>query len=182
MKRLYKFAVLAVLTATIAFTTGCANNKIPPEALALSPDTLERRTRQSRLFDTNDETQMLAASAGVLQDLGFTLDESETDLGVIVASKDRDATEAGQVAGKIILAVLFGVNAAIDDEQKIRASLVTRISDQNPNKTYVRVTFQRVVWNDKGVVSTIEGVDDAKIYQDFFARLSKSVFLEAHKI
>lgn len=182
MNRLCSYLTISMVGTAIVLTTGCANNTIPPEALTLSADTLERRTRQSRLFDTNDENQMLSASAGVLQDLGFTLDESETELGVIVASKDRDATESGQVVGKVILAVLLGVNVAIDDEQKIRASLVTRVSQQDQRRTHVRVTFQRIVWNDQGIVSKIEAIDDPEIYQDFYSRLSKSIFLEAHKI
>ena len=76
--------------------SGCQS--IPKEALILSPTTLQERDQQSRYFDTQDEETILSASAGVLQDLGFTLDESETRLGFIVASKERDATNAGQVA------------------------------------------------------------------------------------
>ena len=61
------------------------------------------------------------SSAGLLQDLGFTIDDSETQLGLIVGSKDRSAVEGGQVAGKIAMAVLFRVHVAIDKNQKLRA-------------------------------------------------------------
>jgi hypothetical protein len=96
-----------------------------------------------------------------------------------VGSKDRDATEAGQVAGAVMMAVLFGVSTPIDDKQKIRASLVTRPVG---GKTNLRVTFQRLVWNTHGQVSRSESIEDPKIYQDFYEKLSKAVFLEANQI
>jgi hypothetical protein len=153
---------------------------VPPDALKLSRESLERRQLQTRAFDTADETLLLQASAGVLQDLGFTLDESETELGVIVASKDRSAVEAGQVAGQIAMALLFGVYTPIDKNQKIRASLVTR--PLNPERSAVRVTFQRMVWNDQGQVSKAEFIGDALIYQEFFDKLGQSIFLTGHSI
>ena len=124
----------------------------------------------------------MSASAAVLQDLGFNLDESETRLGVIVASKDRDATDVGQVVGAVLMAVLFGANMAVDKNQNIRASLVTRPHGENGTSVAVRITFQRMVWNTQGQVSKTEALTDPVLYQEFFSSLSKSIFLEAHKI
>jgi hypothetical protein len=160
--------------------SGCATTKtVPPEALKFTPQSLQDRQAQTRRFDTQDEKAMLAAVSGLLQDLGFTLEESDSRLGVLVASKDRDATEAGQVALAVIFAVLTGVPIATDDEQKIRASVVTKPSTEG---LAVRVTFQRIVWNTQGQVSRVEALGDAAAYQDFFEKLSKSVFLEAQEI
>lgn len=189
----------------LAILTGCAQ-PIPPEALQFQPDTLENRQLQSRKFDIKSEKELLSASNNVLQDMGFNLDESNMPLGVIVASKSRDATEAGQVAGAMFMAFMFGANAASYDKvQKIRASLVTKpASTNNPievdvktksgkqikfeqqvplNNSYiVRVTFQRMVWNQRGVLTKIEGINDPEIYQEFFEKLSKSVFLQAQNV
>ncbi len=171
---------LAVLLVVPLGLAACGQS-IPKEALQLSPESLEKRQLQTRRFETRDEASMLSASAQLLQDLGFTLDESETKLGVIVASKDRDATEAGQVVASILLAAL-GVYKPIDKNQKIRASLVTHTV--NPDRPYVtvRITFQRIVWNTQGQVSKLEELADPEIYQGFFDKLSKAVFLEAHQI
>lgn len=160
---------------------GCQTT-IPKEALQLSSESLKTRQLQTRRFDTKEEATLLSASAQVLQDLGFNLDESETKLGVIVASKDRDATEAGQIVGAVLIAVIFGVSVPVDKLQKIRVSLVTRPMKSETGGMAVRITFQRLIWNDRGQISRLETLDDAKIYQEFFEKLSKAVFLEAHEI
>jgi hypothetical protein len=171
---------ICLVTAIAIALEGCVP-KIPPEALQPTTSTVQDRQRQSRRFDTKDEKKILVASAQVLQDLGFNIDESSNELGVIVCSKDRDATETGQVVGAIAMAVLFGANAAqYDTKQKIRASLVTKPNDNG--QVVVRITFQRLVWNNKNQISKIESIDDTKIYQEFFDKLSQSVFLTAQEI
>lgn len=165
---------------------GCAE-RIPKEALQLSPESLALRQLQTRRFDTKDESALLTAGMGVLQDLGFTLEASETQLGVIVASKDRSAVEAGQVAFSIFMAALAaaaghgGATVPWDEKQKIRASLVTAPRGADKASTAVRITFQRVVWNTQGKVTKTEPLDEPRFYQEFFERLSKAVFLEAHE-
>lgn len=157
---------------------GCASN-IPKDALAMRPQSLEWRQRSTRRFFTTDEKQILTASAGVMQDLGFTIDNSKPDLGLILGSKDRTAVDGGQVAGKVVMAIVFRTDVPIDRIQKFRASIVTHPSG---NEIAVRVTFQRIVWNDRNDVSKLEPLDDPKLYQEFFEKLSQAVFLEAHQI
>lgn len=170
---------IAALVAVATLTTGCQQT-IPKEALQLSKESLKERQMQTRRFETGDEAKLLQASAAVIQDLGFSIDESAVPAGLIVASKDRDATEAGQVAGAIMMAVLFGARVPIDTKQKIRVSLVTRPSTSQ--NTAVRVTFQRIVWNDQNQLSKIEGLADPAMYQQFFDKLSQSIFLTANEI
>lgn len=171
----------------IIFLSGCAS--IPKDAFKLSPQSLEKRQIQTRQYETTDEMKIIAASAGVLQDLGFTIDESETALGVVVASKDRSAKSAAQITGAILLttamaalgSVSTGMIEACDKNQKMKASVVTKLSEDK-SKTLTRVTFQRVVWNMRDVVSKVETIGDANMYQGFFEKLSKAVFLEEQKI
>lgn len=179
------FRLAAFFLAAAFLFFGCAT-KIPKEALQLSKESLQNRQLQTRRFDSNEKT-LLSASAAVLQDLGFNIDESETELGVIVCSKRRDATSAGQVVGAVFLAILTGVVTPIDKEQFIRVSLVTNPiqvdeADKSKCQTAVRITFQRVVINTQGQVTRRECINEAEIYQDFFDKLSQSLFLEAHEI
>lgn len=170
--------VLCALVLSAA-CVGCVP-MVPPDALALQPEALALRRLQTRRFDTGDEKEILRASLGVLQDLGFEIDESETKLGVLVGSKDRDATDAVQIGGRIVIGILGGEDFPIDRNQKIRASLVSRVI--SPKESMVRVTFQRTVWDDRGGISRLESLEDPVLYQEFFSKLSKSLFLEAHGI
>ena len=172
----------------------------------MQPDTLANRQLQSRKYDIKTEKELLSASVSVLQDMGFNLDESQTSLGVIVASKSRSATDGGQIAGAVVMGFLFGAAAmSYDKNQKIRASLVTKPAvTNNPIKVelspkagksikfdqpveansgfVVRVTFQRLVWNQNNVMTKIEGINDPAIYTEFYDKLSKSVFLQAQNV
>jgi hypothetical protein len=100
---------------------------------------------------------------------------------MLLGSKDRDATDAAQVTAMIFVALLGGGAMPIDKVQKMRASVITRLNEDGTSML-VRVTFQRVVWNTQGQVSKSESMNDPEIYQEFFSKLSKSIFLEAHEI
>jgi len=153
---------------------------VPSDAFLLGPESLSERRLQTRRFETKDEQRLLQASLAVLQDLGFNVDESESQLGVIVASKTRDASDAMDRIGSIVVGILIDDHVSYDTTQKIRASLVTRPS--SAHETLVRVTFQRTVWDDSGQISRSESIKDPELYREFFVKLSKSVFLDAQGI
>jgi hypothetical protein len=174
-----KFAALLAGCAALA---GCAEG-IPKDALTLAPRSLEQRQIESRRFDGIQEEKLLAACAGVLQDLGFNIDESETKLGLIVSSKDRSATDSGQVAAAVLLAVLTGTVTPVERNQKIRASLAVRPAGPGRLDSHiVRITLQRIVWNTENQITRQEWLKDPKLYQEFYEKLSKAVFLEAQEI
>ena len=168
--------------------TSCGSS-IPKGAFKLTPELLQKRVLKTRKYEGISEVDILSASAGVLQDLGFNLDESETKLGLIVGSKERDATEIGQEVWwwtKALLLKWTAFTDETDDYQKFRASVVIRvirpISKDNDKTHYVSVTFQRIVWDTADKITKQETLDEPEIYQEFFDRLSKSVFLEGQKI
>ena len=123
---------------------GCAV-QAPPNTFVVTPELLQQRQLETRRYDGIQEADLLAASSNVLQDLGFNLENSESRLGVLTASKQRDATKARE------------------------------------GSHLVRVTFQRVVRRTNGSTYA-ETLKSEELYRDFYERLSKSVFLEAHKI
>jgi len=170
-----------MIVLTMCLLCSCATT-IPAGALQLTPQSLQLRQLQTKRFETADEAQMLSACASLLQDLGFTLEESETDLGVMLGAKKRSAVEAGQVAGAICIAGLGGGSVPIDKEQLMRASLVTYPIGNPVHSVAVRVTFQRIVWNTNNAITKQELLTDPSIYTEFFQKLSKSVFLEANEL
>ena len=80
---------LSLILCMVLGVTGCGSVKPPADLLSLSPKVAAKHNTQIRKFDISDEKQILAASAGVLQDMGFTINETESKLGVIVANKSR---------------------------------------------------------------------------------------------
>jgi hypothetical protein len=167
-------AVAAVAGCVTITPTRVVQPFEPPPAAAA------QRLLQSRRYDTRDEAEVLRASASLLMDLGFTVDASDELLGVLVASKDRTAVVTGQMLTAMFASALFGTDVPYDHHQKLRASIVTRPTGQK--SLVVRATFQRIVWNSHGLESRREALNEDWIYLEFFGKLSKALFLEAHDL
>lgn len=212
MNRLAKRSVALAIAGVIGLT-GCVH-QIPEGAFDVSPDMMAQRQVESRKFTGISEEEILIASSNVLQDMGFNLENSEVKLGVLTANKQREATNAGEIAGAIIMAALFRVQMPTSKDQTIRVALVIKPATSDsvigtlysgaskaaqlaPGKTakgkkadptaatpesyVVRVTFQRIVRRTDNSTYA-ETIKDPELYQEFFDKLSKSVFIEAQKI
>ena len=181
MEKTPRFSKLCLVGLICLGIVGCVS--IPTGFLKPSETYLQKRELQMRQYDTTDQVKIITSVAGVLQDLGFTLDASETEVGFVAASKKADATSGGQVVGAVLLDILVGGNntSRCDKSQVLKASVITKPS-LDGKKTVVRVTFQRVVWNMANQVSRVETLSDPIMYQKFYDSLSKAIFLEAQKI
>ena len=177
----------------IAFlVVGCVAATKPPVDLFVStPQLLKQRQLETRRYDGIAEMELISACSNVLQDLGFSLENSETKLGVITASKERDATNAGEIAAAVAVAVIttalfFPVIQSVSKDQTIRVSLVTRPVLDSDNVAmldshFVRITFQTIVRKTDDSIR-YETLTDPELYQGFYSSVSKAVFLEAQKI
>jgi hypothetical protein len=179
----------------------CAAPTDPADLMSLPPETAAYKAMQTRYFETSSEDELLSASAAVLQDLGFQISESVRDVGFLRATKERSARERGQEISRALIAIfssfgfILGANTLVlnpvDLHQQINASLLTRPQGEERSRYEVRILFYRIVWKTDGSSGNThippgeqraEMVRDGGIYQQFFAKLSKAVFLEAHKI
>ena len=165
----------------------CVETQVKPAHLRLTPESLAKRQLQTRIFDTDDEAAVLAAGTATLQDIGFLVDDSELQLGLIVASKERSAIQPVEVTAQILLAILVAAagqtaDPVWDETQIMRVSLVVTPAPGELSGTAVRITFQRIVYTNKGGVSRSEPLGTPAIYQEFFEKLSKALFLEAQEI
>ena len=81
-----------------------------------------------------------------------------------------------------ILSVLAGQPTSVpyDKTQKVLASLVT--TPVNKQRTAIRITFQHMVRDQNGNIRKREQLKEPAIYEEFFSKLSKSIFLVAHEI
>ena len=153
--------------------------------------------RPSQEFETADAKELLSASAAVLQDLGFQVEESVRDLGFLRATKERSAREYGQDIARFVVWILttplilgesLPLLIPVDLHQKIAATLVARPINRDATRYEVRIMFYRVVWQGEGMggrdaippgAQRMEMIRESTIYQQFFSKLSKAVFLEA---
>lgn len=152
------------------------------DVLKLTPDSMALRQMQTRKYQTADLKKVLDSCVGLLQDNGFTVDEISPKLGTVLGSKSREAVETGQVAASIAFAIIFGVALPVDKEQKMSASIVVSDAASDAQSAIVRVNFSRVVWNNSNAVSKAERLEAPEMYQEFFDKLSKSLFLQEQKI
>jgi len=195
---------IALLFVTVLSLFGCTTGSrtTPHELFVLAADSAANKAMQTRQFETPNSTELLSASAAVLQDLGFQVTESDRELGFLRAAKERSAREYGQEIQRSLIAfvtlalsALAGRNATIivpvDLHQQINASLIALPLQDDEKRQEVRVVFYRLVWKGDGMSGNqsippgqqkMEMIRDAEIYQQFFARLSKAAFLEAQKI
>lgn len=191
----------AVSLLALSLLAGCVSHTEPEEFFRITPETHANKAAQTRRFETSNETELLSASAAVLQDLGFQITECAREVGFLRAAKERSARQYGQEIMRFLVGLFSiagfasGSNTLIlvpvDLHQQIDAALVTRPLDEHGFRHEVRVLFYRLVWKGSGQSGDqsippgeqrMEMIRDPEIYQLFFARLSKAVFLEAHKI
>jgi len=180
MPKMKKLPLFLIMILCVLYLVGC--NSIPKNAFKLTAAVLQERQLQTRKFQTNNEIALLSSGIAVLQDMGYTLETTEKSVGLITASKKVDATNALQITGAVLVALLGGGSQAVDKEQKIRVTFVTIPSATEKGYFLARITFQRIVWNTRGRVTKAESINDKNLYEGFFEKLSKSVFLEAYKI
>ena len=173
-----KFIDKSLVLLVVCFLVGC----VTPRAITFDPSSLRERQTQTRMYKTKDEISLLSAGVAVLQDMGYSLDATETAVGVIVASKTVDARNIKQMTAYFALSLLSDTQLSPDYKQKIRVSFITFPLRHKKNTFSARVVFQRVTWNTNNQISRVESLRQAKFYEEFFAKLSKSIFLEGHKI
>jgi hypothetical protein len=177
--------------------SGCVEHTQPDTLFQLTPESASSRAMQTRLFETKDERELLSASAAVLQDLGFQVEESVREVGFLRATKERSAREHGQDLSRFFIWLLSTplvflqqppLLMPVDLHQKIAATLVARPLNAESTRQEIRIVFYRVVWKGEGMSGRqqiapgeqrMEMVRDPGLYQQFFAKLSKAVFLEA---
>lgn len=177
--------VAAALAVAICLA-GCQTPNDIAMKIGVAPEgAVKLRALETRRYDTTDQTAILSAATQTLQDLGFTLTESSSEVGVLVASKQRDAEEAGEVAGQVALTIAMALLGSYHNpdwakDQTIVVTLVTT-PVENSKQVDVRVSFDRIIQTKNGL-SRAELIQDPEIYREFFTKLSGGVFLEGHEI
>ena len=182
------------LAALLALAAGC----MPPAKP--QPTQLEVREYQTRTFDTADTALVMKAMLNVLQDDGFVVKNAVVDLGLLTAQRESDLAPGrsggdggfGNIFGGLGGIVIGGGRGpggvVVGGSQQEAAFPKTEVRDFTGNisafgrHTKVRVSFQRKVLDSRGQVVEVEPVTELQIYQSFFSRMDKSLFLQQENL
>jgi len=80
--RIIKFQWLLVLS--VMFISACATQN---SHVIEGGSAVELRSFQTRVFDTTDKHKMMRSIIATLQDLGFIIDKTDEDLGLVTGTK-----------------------------------------------------------------------------------------------
>lgn len=83
------FAVMLPVFALIIAIGGCQTDS-RQQILSVDKSQVALRSVQSRVFDTSDQALTLRTIIATLQDLGFTIDEADQEIGIVSATKVGD--------------------------------------------------------------------------------------------
>src|ERR1700722_2424713 len=135
---------------------------------------LQVREIQTRQFDTCDAKLVMKAMMNILQDDGFIIKNAVSDLGLLSAEKDLDVSKKSE----IFLALL------VKDGRWKQHSIQEISANVTPfgNSVKIRVNFQIKTFDNFGAVASVEQELDPETYQNFFARVSKAIFIEGENL
>jgi hypothetical protein len=146
---------------------GCAT--LPSSEAFFDPVTLEQRQVQTRLYESSDNTRVLQASIALLLDNGFQINQAENRLGWVHAYKVVRSKKGEDEIFSSWIGVFY-------------ATVVTGTAHEQPDVTRVRVTLHGANFGKPQATGDFHLVVTPEIYQEFFNRLSKALFLDGRRI
>jgi len=114
-----KLLIVAVMASGIL--AACQTDS-RQQILASDQSQVSLRSIQSRMFDTSDQSLTIRTIIATLQDLGFTIDKVDNDIGVVSATK----------AGDYLLKMTVSSRKRGSEQISVRASAqhnITAVSD-----------------------------------------------------
>lgn len=158
------FGALVVL----AIAAGC----VPPVPDHPALPSLQVRELQTRTYETTDIGMMMKALVNVLQDDGFIIQNSNADLGVITASKEKSVREwhgGFLYSWDVKYAWVCSVN-------------ITPFGQQTKVRVNVRVREAHGAEWASPPREVVSEVDDPTYYGTFFAKVDKGVFIQRERL
>lgn len=195
MKKLAAAVLIAL--AGCATPQLCQAQQTQPLAMMplfqLNPTDSADLAAQTRVYPTRDREAVLLASASALQDMGFKVTGGEKRFGLLVGEKHADVegagaghamAEAAVVTLSILASLMTGEDMVTDlPEQIAQVIHVSLLVSESATRdaTQVRISLDRDMIYDQGY-SIADHTELPLVYQEFFERLSKAVYLEGEKL
>ncbi len=167
-----------------ALSVGKASGEQAKKDANKKPELTQLQTRelQTRSYETEDTTKVLQIALAVLQDDGFVVQNANTDIGLLSASKSLhevgvDDMETAFAKG------FFGLGSVTSQEFSTVQSTVT--VTPFGKKTRVRLSVRlssTEIGGLSGANVKYESVTDPEFYQEFFTKLEKGIFIEQQQL
>jgi hypothetical protein len=126
----------------VSLLAGCA---MSPADVVGAGTQLETRQIQTREYDTLDKPMTMRSVIATLQDLGFTIDQADADLGTVTATRLHDYT------------MRMTVTVVERDNQRISVRANARINENSVTDAATYQDFFIVL--DKAMFLTLHKVD-----------------------
>mgnify|MGYP001488707329 FL=1 len=193
--KLFHFLLISYLSLSLFACTPPRPEK-PPSTIA--------RAMETRSF-SGDLSKVLKASINALQDMNYTIDVLNSDVGLITASRTTEQEHAvldnekaaDELSGfqKLGVLIFFAVLLAAisggessnngwnrgNDKEKgpvvYRYRVTVNLNELNQTETQIRVSATGESEQDGSILQT-GGVHEPEFFQKFFANVNKALFLE----
>ena len=164
-----------IVVSLYAFS-GCSS--IPMDAFLLMPSNPEDRQLESRIFATKNGHDLLTDSASILNNMGYTTDLLNADVGLLTATQHK--SEGG--LGSTVVSILSAGLASKDKEQVFKDTFTAMPSHGRNDAFITRLTLQRLVFNSDGKATSVELITDKATFKLFYERLEAATFIEPDQI
>lgn len=158
--------LLVVGSACVLTAAACA--PMPTE----QKTQLQTREFQTRTYQTSDVTMVMRAMLNVLQDEGYIVNNANTELGLLTASKEVDVEQFGEA---LLSAMLLGNQARWRKNSTIE---VTANVSPFGSQCRVRANFQMKTFDNRGAVMEVKQIEEQQFYQQFFGKVDKGIFIQ----
>jgi outer membrane cobalamin receptor len=156
----------ALMVGSALFTAGCAMNEAPQNKTSL-----EIQAYQSRSFEVDKKTAFNSAMS-VFQDLGYIVNSANLDTGFITA----ESPTKGAKGSEAFLSFLAGMRV------EGRTAVTAFVEELSPKSAKIRLNFveRKKSSGDYGQQSNRDDpIQDPKIYQSAFDKISDAIFIRS---
>ncbi|MBM3336217.1 MAG: hypothetical protein FJY60_00750 [Betaproteobacteria bacterium] len=156
----------ALAVGSTLFTAGCAMNDA-----SQNKTSLEIQAYQSRSFEVDKKTAFNSAMS-VFQDLGYIVNSANLDTGFITA----ESPTKGAKGSEAFLSFLVGMRV------EGRTAVTAIVEELSPKSAKIRLNFveRKKSSGDYGQQSNRDDpIQDLKIYQSAFDKISDAIFIRS---
>lgn len=161
-----------IFFALVIMMTGCFRSSARPVK-----SQLEIRQMQTHVYDVCDFKMVMKAMINVLQDESYVVKNVQLDVGFLNATKETDIENS-------TVRFWLGMLGTSDNTRFAKMSQidVTANVTEFGKRTKVRANFQFKKLDNYGNVIAVYQIQDPEFYQNFFSKVSKSIFIQEENI